>query len=123
MAAHTSEKGVVAAIVTAIRKEYPSAWVFKVVGGPFQMSGVPDLLVCVHGLLVGLEVKFQRPGESREAALSRVTGRQAAVIRDIRKAGGTADAVLSPQEALSVIALALHDQPENKNKNREQEEQ
>ena len=111
MAAHTNEKGVVAAISAAIYAKYPTAWVFKVVGGPFQMSGVPDLLVCVHGLLVGLEVKFQRPGESRAAALSRVTTRQAAVIRDIRAAGGMADAVLSSEEALSVIALALSHHP------------
>lgn len=121
MSAYTSEKGVVAAIVTAIRKNYPTAWIFKVVGGPFQMSGVPDLLVCVEGLLVGLEVKFQRPGESRNAALSRVTQRQAAVIRDIRAAGGTADAVLTPHEALSVIALALTTREQHHPREQEQQ--
>ena len=107
MAAHTNEKGVVAAISAAIYAKYPTAWVFKVVGGPFQMSGVPDLLVCVHGLLIGLEVKFQRPGESREAALSRVTPGQRGQIHAIRRAGGYADAVLSVDEALAAIEAAL----------------
>lgn len=103
----SNESGEVAAIWKAIRREHPKAWVFKVVGNPYQMSGVPDLLVCVEGLLVGLEVKFQRPGESVEHALSRVTPRQWQQIREINEAGGYAAAVLNPAGALAAIREAL----------------
>ena len=103
----TKESGLVAAISKAIHAHYPQAWVFKTVGNPYQMVGVPDLLLCVDGLLIGLEVKFQRPGESREAALSRVTPGQRGQIHAIRRAGGYADAVLSVDEALATIEAAL----------------
>lgn len=103
----SNEAGTVAAIWKAIHREYPKAWRFKVVGSPYQMSGVPDLLLCVEGLLVGLEVKYQRPGESVEHALSRVTPRQWQQIREINQAGGYAAVVLNPAGALAAIGEAL----------------
>lgn len=110
----TRESGLVAAIVKEIRALYPGAWIFKVVGNPYQMSGVPDLLLCVEGLLIGLEVKFQRPGESRESALSRATPGQVAQIHAIRRAGGYADVVLSVDEALVFIINAVNEHTEKK---------
>jgi hypothetical protein len=104
----TSEAGVVGAIWRAIVKEHPDVWMFKTVGNPYQMSGVPDLLVGVAGLLVGLEVKFQRPGESREHALSRATPIQVAQIKKMRAAGCVADVVLDADEALRLVAYALN---------------
>ncbi len=105
----TKESGLVANICKAIHAKYPTAWVFKTVGNPYQMSGVPDLLLGVNGLLIGLEVKFQRPGESRQAALSRVTPVQRNQIHAMRRAGCYADAVLSVDEALDSIEAALSD--------------
>lgn len=103
----TNESGLVGAIQKAVRKHYPDAWVFKVVGNPYQEAGVPDLLVCVDGVLIGLEAKFQRPGESDEHARSRATPQQLVQIDRIRRAGGGADVVLTADEALSVIERVL----------------
>lgn len=102
----TSEAALVTAIVRAIEKRYPGCWVFKVVGSPFQMTGVPDLLVVVEGDLFGLEVKFQRPGESLPHARGRVTPGQAMQIQRLRRAGATADVVTSVEEALEMIERA-----------------
>ena len=103
----TSENGLQAAIVKAVMRRHPSAWVFHPVGGPWQMTGVPDLILCVEGRFIGLEVKFIRPGESRDHAVSRVTPGQRMQIRKINQAGGVAAAVMSVGEALGVIDRAL----------------
>jgi len=94
-------------IVRAIRDEWPTAWVFKAHGNPYQSGGAPDLLVVVDGLLIGMEVKAQRRGESYARALRRVTLRQWAVIEDLRRAGATAGPVLSVDEALALVRHAL----------------
>lgn len=99
----TNEAGVVRLICKEVRKVYPDAWIFKVHGGPMQMSGVPDLLFCVDGKFIGAEVKFVRPGESRDHAAMRATPGQRNQIRLINKAGGSAGVVTSPQEALELI--------------------
>lgn len=106
----TSEAKLVTAIVKALAKQYPWAWIFKVVGSPFQMTGVPDLLVCVEGHLFGFEVKFQRPGESQKHALDRATPGQRVQISRLRNAGATADVITSVQEAVATIEAWLTEQ-------------
>ena len=102
-----NEKGLQAAIIRAIGQEWPSSWFFKVVGSPYQMTGVPDILVCVHGLLFGLEVKHPKPGESRMKARERATVQQRKQIRLINEAGGVATVVVSVKEALTVVRSGL----------------
>lgn len=99
----TNEAGLVVDIAKAILKAYPSVWMFKVVGGPYQMAGVPDLLACVDGLLVGMEAKFIRPGESHEHAVERATPGQRVQITRINASGGVAGVVTSSEEALALI--------------------
>ena len=105
--AATNEAGVVRQILKAVKKHYPRAWVMKVHGGPYQMTGVPDLLLCVEGVLIGAEVKFQRPGESRDGAASRATPGQRLQIRNILASGGMAGVVTSADEALQLIERGL----------------
>lgn len=52
-----------ARIGTRIRKflEEHGVFVFKVHGGPQMMAGLPDLIACVDGRFVGIEVK--QPGQ------------------------------------------------------------
>lgn len=54
-------------------------FVFKVHGGPMMMAGLPDLIACVKGRYVGIEVKM--PGNTPSA-------RQRYVHRKIENAGG-----------------------------------
>jgi hypothetical protein len=82
--------------VMASLKERPGVWMFKVAGGPMQQRGVPDIICCVNGAFVALEVK--RPG------LGRLTDLQALTIERIREVGGVAEVVTSVEEAAAVIA-------------------
>lgn len=71
------------------------------------MPGVPDLLMCVDGLFIGMEVKFPRPGESVEHARARATSQQRQQIRLINNAGGMAGVVTSVAEAVDLVHRAF----------------
>lgn len=73
---------------------------FKVHGSEHMMAGLPDIIVCAHGLYIGLEVKH--PETRNNTSL-----RQDYVHGKIRKAGGVAEVVCSPREALDVVARAV----------------
>lgn len=102
-----NEGALTEAIVKAIKKRYPLAYVLKIHGGAMQRPGVPDLLCCVEGLWVGLEVKHQKPNESEEYARGRTTPNQQIQIQKINQAGGLAGVVLTPDEALEAIDRAF----------------
>ena len=102
-----TETTLVNQIVKAIRAEHPSAWTLKVHGGGYQTVGVPDLILCVDGLFIGLEVKRPRAGESLDHARGRATPGQLAQIHAIGRAGGRASVVISVDEALAAVESAL----------------
>lgn len=103
----TNETGLVRAIIRAVREKYPEAFCFNVVGSPYQMTGVPDLLLCVRGLFIAVEVKFPHPGESDQHARERATPGQRVQIGRINTAGGMAGVVISVEEALALIERGL----------------
>lgn len=37
----------------------PNTWYFKVWSGPYSKSGIPDIIACVNGHFVALEVKAE----------------------------------------------------------------
>lgn len=49
-------------------------WYTKIWGGGFQKSGIPDILSCVNGILVAVEVKASggRPSELQKLNISRI---------------------------------------------------
>lgn len=98
------ETVLVGKIRKAILREYPNAFVVKLAGGPYQQSGLPDLLVIVDGRAYGLEVKRQKMGESEEHARGRATVLQLATLEKMREAGAVTAVVLSPEEALQALA-------------------
>lgn len=102
----SSETALVTKIAKAIHVEHPRAWVFKVHGSPWQESGVPDLIVLVDGLFIGMEVKHVKPGESDQHARERATPKQRMQIGKINQAGGMAGVVISVSEALEMIERA-----------------
>lgn len=103
MAKKQGEAGLVDDIRDAVLREWPGSWVLKVHGGPYQRSGVPDLLFAVQGHMFGFEVKHQKVRETAEHARSRATVLQLKEIDDLRKAGCTAAVVISVDEVLHEI--------------------
>lgn len=99
-------------LVAQIRKRLgdllPGAWICKIAGGPYQMAGIPDLLICYGGRLLALEVKCPRPGESDAHARGRVSDQQAKCIDDLRRAGAHAAVVLSVEEAERIARAAFN---------------
>lgn len=83
------EKDIVAAILRLLKKR-PRCFAWKTHGGMYGTAGIPDIIACVGGRFVALEVK--QPG--RQA-----TRLQAATLDKIRGAGGIAAVVTSVEEA------------------------
>ncbi len=81
-------------IMNQLRDE--GVFCFKVHGSEHMMSGLPDIIACVDGLFVGLEVKL--PGEADQTS-----ARQDYIHTRIRAAQGVAEVVTSPEEALGVV--------------------
>lgn len=88
-----------AKIQQALRVE--GIFVFKVHGSSMMVAGLPDLVCCVGGMFLGLEVKHP---ETRE----NTSPRQKLIHEQIKRAGGACLVVCSVQEALTA-AIELRD--------------
>jgi len=82
--------------------EWPGSWIVKIHGGPFQAAGIPDLVGCIEGRFVGLEVKL--PDDS-----SRATKIQESTLSAIRRAGGLGTVVWSPAQAVAIVSEYLEE--------------
>src|SRR4051812_7298348 len=51
------ESKIVRRIIDRLRVTYPGAYLRKIHGNQFQHAGIPDLVGCIEGAFVGLEVK------------------------------------------------------------------
>lgn len=98
-----NEAALVKASAAALHREFPDAWIFKVVGSPMQALGVPDVLVLNGGRFCGLEFKHQKEGESEQHARSRASRHQLRQMDLIRRAGGVAEVVLTVDEAVATV--------------------
>ena len=83
-----------------LKKAFPGSYWRKIHGGQFQRKGIPDLLGCVQGRFFGLEVKCPEDGEPP-------TDLQESNIKQIKKAGGGACVVTSPEEAIDAVRRTL----------------
>lgn len=72
-------------------------WVVKYFGNSFSQNGVPDLLCCVNGRFVAIEVKADN---GKPTKLQEVT------VRKIKDAGGIA-MILYPEQFESFKGLIL----------------
>lgn len=104
MATRQPESVLVHAIRRTIEAAHPDAFVMKNHGSMYMAAGVPDLFVFLDGKAYALEVKRQRAGESPDAARARCTPMQRFTMQKFRKAGVPADCVLSPAEAMAILA-------------------
>ena len=70
-------------------------WFFKVHGSIFQPSGIPDILACINGTFVAIEVKRSKGGI--------VSPLQKAQIAKIKENGGIAGVASSMEEFLEIL--------------------
>ena len=103
----SNESGVVEAIRKRIAEVWPSSVTWKMHGSIYMETGIPDILCCVEGRLIFLEVKHRKPSESAEHAYARTSVEQVRQIRRIRAAGGAACTVLDEDEAVWAVREAL----------------
>lgn len=68
-------------------KSLPKTWFFKVWGGGFQRSGIPDLICCINGVFIAIELKGD---DGKPTELQKMN------IRHINEAGGIG-VILYPQ--------------------------
>ena len=78
--------------------EQNNYWDFKVHGGPFQKTGVPDIIACVKGKFVAIEVKRSDGGIVSEL--------QKAQIQKIKENGGVVGVARSLAEFLQILKEA-----------------
>lgn len=74
-------------------------WFFKVHGSIFQPAGIPDILACINGKFVAIEVKRSKGGV--------VSPLQKAQIQKIKENGGIAGVACSMEEFLEIIKEVL----------------
>lgn len=98
-AASPSESAYAGTLRKALRTRFGDHVVdVKVHGGPYQETGVSDLLLCLHGEYIALELK--RRG-------NRATPNQKMFIRRVRHAGGRARVVYTDEPIEGVIKFCL----------------
>ena len=76
--------------ILAWLRDQPETFAVKFAAGPFTMSGVPDILCCVRGRYLALEVKHGR-GKATPIQLRRIeqinaAGGRALVVRTLEAA-------------------------------------
>lgn len=103
----SNESGVVEAIRKRIAAEWPTSVTWKMHGSIYMETGLPDIMCCIEGRLIALEVKHCKPSESAAHAYSRTSVEQVRQIRRIRAAGGAACTVLDEDEAIWAVREAL----------------
>ena len=87
------EKDIVAAIMRYL-KTVPARFAWKEHGGMYGTSGLPDIVCCVNGRFVGLEVKTSD---------GKVTKLQEVTLAKIQAAGGAGAVVRSVDEVKKII--------------------
>jgi len=75
--------------------EQHNYWYFKVHGGPFQKVGVPDIIACISGRFVAIEVK--RPSGGVISKLQQIQ------MERIKVNGGVVGVARSLDEFLKIL--------------------
>jgi len=83
-----SESGITAAILDYLQLR--GAFVFKVWGGPVQRPGLPDIIACLKGRFMAIEVKVPQPLSTPKQVERFLSPAQRRQLDAIARAGGTA---------------------------------
>jgi hypothetical protein len=87
------EKDIVSAIKEYL-KTVNNCFYWKEHGGEFGQAGIPDIICCLKGSVIALEVKTEN---GKTTVLQEVT------LRKIRKAGGRAEVVRSVDDVKAIM--------------------
>ncbi len=90
----TPEGEIKDSICAYLRSLSPELWYYRAQGGAYGHPGVPDLVCCLKGRWVGLEVKTPR---------GRVSGFQESCQEQVREAGGIYEIVRSVDDVRKVL--------------------
>ena len=91
------ERDIVIAIKAYLASLGSDVFFWKEHGGPYDTSGIPDIICCYKGRFLGLEVKLPR---------GKLTALQKRALDKINAAGGIARRVESVDNVKAVIAQA-----------------
>ena len=92
------ESKIVRQVIESIKSNYPGAYVRKINGNLFQHPGIPDIICCINGKFIGLEIKT---GNGKTSLIQQLEGSV------ILAAGGIYGVATSPKQALDIIALGF----------------
>lgn len=101
MARQGPERTYTTRLVEELRKLPTSRWI-KVGPGPYQEAGLPDLIGCVQGRFIAIEVKVKG---------NRPTEKQAAVLASLNAAGSLTLIVFAGADPRKVITVILERLP------------
>lgn len=79
-------------VIVAIRSR--GYWAMKAGAGPYQQPGIPDVLACVNGRFVGIEMKV---GRNTPSPIQKLTLDQMAL------AGAVTGVAYTLEEALAIV--------------------
>src|SRR3972149_6199879 len=85
---------VLAKKILRLLREKAGFWA-KIHGGPYQVTGLPDIIGCYRGRFYGFEVKVRERDQP--------TARQLLTLRLIRQAEGISRVVRGPTDALDTL--------------------
>lgn len=88
------ESTIVRRIMTWLKSQ-PDCFCWKEHGGMYGTAGIPDIICCINGRFVALEVKNEK---------GRTTKLQDVTIKRIQDAGGYAAVVRSLDEVKTIVA-------------------
>jgi hypothetical protein len=85
-------------MVKKLQEKYPNGLFTKIHVSVFANAGIPDLICCVEGLYIGIEIKVpgRKASPNQEFYMSR-----------IRRAGGSAGVATTVEEILQIVDEAL----------------
>jgi hypothetical protein len=92
------ETKIVRQIITTLCDNYPKGYFRKIHGNPFQHAGITDIIGCIQGYFIGLEVKTSTGKTSKIQDLEGL---------EINQAEGIYSVVTSSAEALEVVRYML----------------
>jgi len=92
---YKKESQLVSAIKKALAKEFGGRWI-KIHGGPYQEKGVSDILGCLQGIFIAIEVKM--PGKEKN-----VTDLQQKFLDQIKENGGVCFVSTDVEETINII--------------------